>query len=270
MTVHSDTQSATRFPSVTGGPPRLARWNSTRRRGVVRGKSNLVILRATEARAARNTIVRGAHVPESASLLGFVAAALVVLLIPGPAVLYVLARSVSQGQRAGLVSVLGLSTGALVHVGAATAGLSAVLLTSATAFSVIKALGAGYLVYLGIRTILGRAAMDPKGSFTPRSSRRIFTDGIVVSVLNPKIAVFFLAFLPQFVEPARGPVPQQILLLGLLYVTLALVTDSTYAMLASRLRDWFGGRMMRGPLPRYASGAVYIGLGVRTALGHRN
>ncbi len=158
-------------------------------------------------------------------MLGFVAAALVVLLIPGPGVLYVITRSLSQGQGAGVVSVLGLSVGALVHVAAATVGLSAILLASATAFGIVKTLGAGYLVYLGIRTLLASRATAGMPPTTPHSLSRLFTDGVVVSVLNPKIAVFFLAFLPQFVEPGRGAIPQQVLFLGLLYVALALVTD---------------------------------------------
>jgi threonine/homoserine/homoserine lactone efflux protein len=194
----------------------------------------------------------------------------VVLLIPGPGVLYIVARSLSQGQRAGFVSVLGLSVGALVHVAAATVGLSAILLTSATAFGIVKALGAGYLIYLGLRTLLARHATAGVHTSAPRSLYRLFTDGVVVSVLNPKIAVFFLAFLPQFVEPSQGSVPQQVLFLGLLYVTLALVTDSGYAFLAARLRRWLGGRVIQGPLPRYASGVVYIGLGVSTALADRH
>jgi threonine/homoserine/homoserine lactone efflux protein len=180
--------------------------------------------------------------PAAESLAGFVVAALVVLVIPGPAVLYILATSLGQGRRAGLVSVLGLSAGALVHVAAATAGLSAILLASATAFTAIKLAGA-----------LGR----------------IFTDGVLVSILNPKIAVFFLAFLPQFVERGRGPVPVQVLFLGLLYVGLALVTDGTYAMIAGHLRHWLSGRVLRGPVPRYASGILYIGLGIGTALTGR-
>jgi threonine/homoserine/homoserine lactone efflux protein len=210
-------------------------------------------------------------VPSSASLWGFVAAALVLLLIPGPGVLYIVARSLGQGQRAGLVSVLGLSAGALVHVAAATAGLSAILLTSATAFEIVKALGAGYLIYLGIRTIFARRSTTAGEDSTPRSLSRLFAEGVLVSVLNPKIAVFFLAFLPQFVEPGRGPVPQQVLLLGLIYVALALITDSGYAVLASRARYWLGSRVAQGPLPQYASGVLYLGLGVSTALtGRRN
>lgn len=207
--------------------------------------------------------------PSSTSLLGFVAAALVLLLIPGPGVLYIVARSLSQGHRAGLVSVLGLSVGALVHVAAATAGLSAILLTSATAFGIVKALGAGYLVYLGIRTLFTRRPTASVEAPTPRSLYRLFSDGALVSVLNPKIAVFFLAFLPQFVDPSRGPVPRQILSLGLVYVALALVTDGAYALLAGSLRHWLGGRVMQGPLPRYASGVIYLGLGVGMALTGR-
>jgi threonine/homoserine/homoserine lactone efflux protein len=204
-------------------------------------------------------------VPDTGSLPGFAVAALVVLLIPGPGVLYVVARSVGQGQRAGLVSVLGLSAGALVHVVAATLGLSAVLLASATAFEVVKMLGAGYLVYLGIRTLLDRSTNADAGTIVPRSFSRLFADGVVVSVLNPKIAVFFLAFLPQFVDPARAPIPQQVLFLGVLYIAMALVTDGTYALLAARLRRWPGSRVIQGSLPRYASGAVYLGLGISTA-----
>ncbi len=207
--------------------------------------------------------------PGIVSLTAFVAAALVVLLIPGPGVLYIVARSLSQGQRAGLVSVLGLSAGALVHVAAATVGLSAILLASATAFGVVKILGAAYLIYLGVRTLLARPPAAAADTVAPRSLRRLFSDGVVVSVLNPKIAVFFLAFLPQFVEPDRGPIAQQVLFLGLLYVVLALITDSAYALLAGRLRRWFG-RQAKSSLPRYASGAVYIGLGVSTALIDRN
>lgn len=207
--------------------------------------------------------------PGGDSLLRFFAAALLVLLIPGPGVLYVVTRSISQGQRAGLVSVLGLSVGALVHVAAATVGLSAILLTSATAFGIVKAFGAGYLIYLGIRTLLGRHSTTGSDIMVRRSLYRLFTDGVVVSVLNPKIAVFFLAFLPQFVEPGRGPVPGQVLFLGLLYVALALCTDGAYALLASRLRHLLGGRVIQGPLLRYTSGVVYLGLGVSTALTNR-
>jgi threonine/homoserine/homoserine lactone efflux protein len=167
------------------------------------------------------------------------------------------------------VSVLGLSVGALLQVAAAAAGISAVLLASATAFGLVKALGAGYLVYLGVRTLFGRHAGVRIEASAPRSLRCLFAQGVLVSVLNPKIALFFLAFLPQFVEPNRGPVAQQVVLLGLIYIALGLTTDGAYAMLAGSLRRWFGGRVMRGALPRYLSGGIYLGLGVATALTGR-
>jgi threonine/homoserine/homoserine lactone efflux protein len=207
--------------------------------------------------------------PSGTSLLGFVAAALVVLLIPGPGVLYIVARSAGQGHRAGLASVLGLSAGALVHVVAATAGLSTILLTSATAFGIVKALGAAYLIYLGLTTLFAGRPMVSIEAATPLSLYRVLTDGVVVSVFNPKIAVFFLAFLPQFVDPGLGPVARQVFLLGLIYVGLALITDGAYALLAGSLRPWLNGRAMQGPLPRYVSGSVYLGLGVNAALTGR-
>jgi threonine/homoserine/homoserine lactone efflux protein len=201
--------------------------------------------------------------------LSFIAAALVILLIPGPGVLYIVTRSLSQGIRAGLVSVLGLSLGALVHVAAATAGLSAILVASATAFGVVKMLGAGYLIYLGLRTLFARDDGATVEVSAPRTLVRVFSDGVVVSVLNPKIAIFFLAFLPQFVDPNGMPVTQQVLSLGLIYVALALITDSMYAVLAGTLRDWIGGRVIQGSLPRYASGILYLGLGATTAFAGR-
>jgi len=208
-------------------------------------------------------------VPDTTSLLSFVAAALIVLLIPGPGVLYVIARSLSQGHRAGLVSVFGLSLGALVHVAAATAGLSAILLASSVAFGTVKGLGAAYLIYLGIRTLLAPRAAATLEASTRRSLNRILLDGVVVTLLNPKIAVFFLAFLPQFVDSRGAPVSQQVLMLGLIYVGLALVTDSSYALFAATIRRWLGGRLRQGPLPQYATGALYIGLGLNTALNGR-
>jgi threonine/homoserine/homoserine lactone efflux protein len=180
--------------------------------------------------------------------------------------MYVLARSLSQGQRAGLVSVLGLSAGAFVHVIAATVGLSALLLASAAAFGIVKLLGAAYLIYLGIRALFSRQASVDVEMPAPRSLRRLFTDGVIVSVLNPKVAVFFLAFLPHFADPSRGSVPLQMFVLGSLYCALAVCTDGAYALLAARLRRWMRGPIARGSLPRYASGAVYIALGVSTAL----
>ncbi len=206
--------------------------------------------------------------PSQTSLFGFVVAALVVLWLPGPGVVYVVTRSVSQGRLAGLVSALGLSIGVFFHVAAATAGLSALLLTSVTSFFFVKMLGAAYLIYLGISTLLARGEARKVASVNAQSLRRLFIDGVVVSILNPKIAVFFLAFLPQFVNPA-GSVPLQMLLLGVIYAVLALMTDSTYALLASSVRHWLSARIIQGPLLRYLSGCVYLSLGLHVALTGR-
>lgn len=203
------------------------------------------------------------------SLLGFIVASLVVLVLPGPGVLYVVARSVGQGRRAGLLSAFGLSVGVLAHVVAAAVGLSTILLTSATAFNIVKMLGAGYLIYLGIRTLLASRPAANAAIPAPLSPYRLFADGVVVSVLNPKIAVFFLAYLPQFVDPSRGAVAQQIVLLGLIYAVLAFLTDSSYALLAGSVRHKLSGRLLQGPIPKYVSGGLYLGLGVNAALTGR-
>jgi threonine/homoserine/homoserine lactone efflux protein len=206
---------------------------------------------------------------DNISLLGFVLAAFVVLLIPGPGVLYVVTRTLIQGRRAGLISVLGLSAGALIHVAAATAGLSAILLTSATAFGIVKTLGAFYLIYLGFRTLLARQPTSDITAPKPDSLHRIFADGVMVSILNPKIAVFFLAFLPQFIVPDRGTIPHQFLLLGLLYVALAICTDGAYALFAASVRRLLNRQLMLGALPKYVSGIIYLGLGVSLAFAER-
>ncbi|MEX3007146.1 LysE family translocator [Hoeflea sp. TYP-13] len=202
----------------------------------------------------------------SALFFGFLVAAFAVLVVPGPGVLYVVARSLNQGIMAGFVSALGLSVGVLVHVAAAVAGLSAIVLTSATAFLIVKFLGAGYLVYLGIQTLRSGRASIQSDTVTRLPLSRLFTDGVMVSVLNPKIAVFFLAFLPQFVDPALGSVSRQIVLLGLIYAGLALCTDSTYGVLAGSLKRMFHGDFLQGPLPRYISGSLLVGLGLKAAL----
>jgi threonine/homoserine/homoserine lactone efflux protein len=201
-----------------------------------------------------------------------VATALVLLLTPGPAVLYIVARSVNQGRVAGVVSVLGLEVGTLFHVAAAALGLSALLLSSAVAFSVVKYLGAAYLIYLGIRKLLAREEDRQEETGRHRASlKRVFCEGVVVNVLNPKTALFFFAFLPQFISPARGNVTMQMLFLGCLFVVLATVSDGVYALLAGSVGGWLKGnrRFLRGE--RYFAGSVYIGLGVTTALsGSRN
>jgi threonine/homoserine/homoserine lactone efflux protein len=206
--------------------------------------------------------------PNLATLPVFLVAALVLLLTPGPAVLYIVARSLDQGRLAGLVSVLSVEVGNFFHVLAATLGLSALLVSSALAFSVVKYLGAAYLIYLGVRRLLAREAAATEVRVQRQSLRRIFGQGVLVAALNPKTALFFLAFLPQFVEPARGAVAVQFLVLGCIFVLMAVVTDSLYALLAGTAGQWLkggrGARTLRAE--RYVVGSVYIGLGVSAAL----
>jgi threonine/homoserine/homoserine lactone efflux protein len=202
--------------------------------------------------------------PSSSTIAAFALAAVALLLIPGPAVLYVVNRSVSDGRIAGLAAVAGLSLGNLVHALAAAAGLSAVLATSATAFNTVKWLGAGYLVYVGVRTLMKPA--PPIDADQPGvSPKRAFSQGIVVNVLNPKVALFFLSFLPQFIKPDEGHPGLQALVLGLVFVFIGFFTDSCYSLLSSSLRDV----LLRGKaLPfvrRWVAGTVFIGLGLVAA-----
>lgn len=196
----------------------------------------------------------------------FVLASLALLVVPGPAVLYIVARSVSQGRMAGLASAAGVQVGASVHIVAAALGLSALLLSSALAFNAVKYLGAAYLIYLGARQWLTRGVEDEAATVRPEPLRRIFTQGVVVNVLNPKTALFFFAFLPQFIDPAQGNVTAQVLLLGLLFVTLAVVNDGAYALLAGSLAHWLRRSRRFWGAQRIFAGAVYVGLGVTTAL----
>lgn len=193
-------------------------------------------------------------------------AALALLLVPGPAVLYITARSASQGRRAGLVSVLAIETANFIQVAAAALGLSAILMSSALAFDAVKYLGAAYLVYLGVRKLLASEGEEAEGAVKRESLSRIYWQGLAVNLLNPKTALFFFAFLPQFVDPARGNVIRQNLLLGAVFVGMAIVTDSLYALLASSLASKLTGnrRFQRGG--RNFAGLVYIGLGITTAL----
>ena len=208
--------------------------------------------------------------PEWSNLGIFVVAALVLLITPGPAVLYIVTRSIDQGRRAGLVSMLGVHVGTLAHVAAAAAGLSALLAASATAFSVVKYLGAAYLVYLGIRRLRDRTAGTPSAERRVRPLRRAFLDGVVVNVLNPKTALFFLAFLPQFVDVSRGSVGAQILCLGLLFVMLGAFTDGLYAVSAGAAAQWLRGNPRFLASERWVSGSMYVGLGVAAALSSGN
>jgi threonine/homoserine/homoserine lactone efflux protein len=208
--------------------------------------------------------------PTTSTFVLFGLAALGLLVIPGPAVVYIVTRSIHQGRAAGLVSVLGVASGSLVHVAAAALGLSAVLMSSAVAFEAVKVVGAAYLIWLGVRTLRGRDEEPVSGEAPPAPLSRTYAQGVVVNVLNPKTALFFLAFLPQFVDPAMGRPAPQMLVLGALFVALGMVSDGTYALVASRLGGWLRAHGTFARNRRYVTGGVFITLGAVAAVtGHR-
>ncbi|MFB4278841.1 LysE family translocator [Nonomuraea sp. MTCD27] len=191
-------------------------------------------------------------------------ASLALVLIPGPNHLYITARALAQGRAAGLASAFGVEFGTLVHIAAAAAGLSYVISQSATLFAIVKWAGVAYLVYLGIRAFTGKEA--EAGRPDPQPLRRVFLEGVLVNLLNPKVALFFLAFLPQFVDPAAGSPAPQVAVFGLTLLLLGLLSDLLYAFTAGALGHRLNGRTRT---LRYVSGVVYLGLGVATAFAGR-
>lgn len=208
--------------------------------------------------------------PSLSTLPVFIAASIALLVIPGPAVLFILARSGAQGTRAGLVSVVGVHAASIVHVLAAVAGLSAIVVASSIAFTAVKIVGGFYLIYLGIKSI--RAARHASVVAAPkvRPEKQLFAEAFVISLLNPKVALFFLAFLPQFVDRDHGAIWSQTLVLGVIYILLGLCSDSLYALIGARVGTRLSGRARRLRASRYAEGGILLGLGVLTlALPHR-
>lgn len=206
--------------------------------------------------------------PDVSTLTVFAGASLVLTLTPGPAVLYIVARSLEGGRAAGLVSALGIGAGGLVHIVFAAAGLSAILASSATAFGVVKWLGVAYLVWLGLSRLIGSDEYDATPAAERKSLWGVFRQGVLIDVLNPKVALFFMAFLPQFVDPSQGSVWAQILLLGLTFAVVGLCTDSLYALLSGTAGGWLRRRSWSASFrrgQRYASGGVYLALGAVAA-----
>jgi threonine/homoserine/homoserine lactone efflux protein len=195
----------------------------------------------------------------------FVLASSAIVAVPGPNHLYITARSLSAGRRAGIASALGVETGTLVHVVAAAAGLSALIAASATAFNAVRYAGAAYLLYLGVRTLIRRGHDAEERAPRPQGLRRVYLEGVVVNVFNPKTILFFLAFLPQFVDRRAGSPPGQIVLLGLVLVLIGLTSDVVYAFGAGSLGRLLrrSARFRRGQ--RYTTGLVYLGLGAVAA-----
>jgi threonine/homoserine/homoserine lactone efflux protein len=196
----------------------------------------------------------------------FISVALVLVFIPGPNTLYIIARSVQQGRKAGILSSLGVQVGTLFHIAAAALGLSALLVSSALAFNAVKYAGAVYLIYLGVKTLLTDGPIEETRDVRQASLFRVFYQGAFVNLLNPKTALFFFAFLPQFIDAARGQVAMQIVALGGILVILGTLSDSIYAFAAGGVGNRLRGnrRFLRGQ--RYFAGSIYIGLGAMTAL----
>lgn len=206
--------------------------------------------------------------PTASTFALFTLAAMALLLVPGPAVLYVVTRSVEHGRAAGLMSAVGTATGSIVHIAGAAIGISALLVESAALFTAVKLAGALYLIALGVRRLLIRAT-EERAVPPAQALRRVWAQGVIVNVLNPKTALFFFAFLPQFVDPDRGPAAPQVLVLGALFVVLVLLNDGTYALVASAAARRFRGRPRDTRRLERASGLVLIALGVVAAIARR-
>ncbi len=204
--------------------------------------------------------------PEWSTLIVFATAVVVVKIIPGPAVIYIVTQSVDRGRLAGLVSVLGIEVGTLFHVVAAGLGLSALLMTSALAFKIVKLLGALYLIYIGVRKLIVKEEAKPAQVVEHKRLSRLFFQGVIVNILNPKLALFFLAFLPQFADPSRGSMALQLVTLGLIFVALAICSDSLYALLTGTFGHWLKGSKKFQDNQRYVAGSAYILLGVTAAV----
>jgi threonine/homoserine/homoserine lactone efflux protein len=196
----------------------------------------------------------------------FILTALALLAIPGPAVLYVVSRSIDQGRSAGFASVFGITTGTVVHVTLASVGLSSLVLASHVAFDAVRYVGAAYLVFLGVRRLLTKRADDGVEERGPRTRRELYTQGLVVNLLNPKTIVFIFAFIPQFVDVGAGHVWLQIMLLGLTFAGLGLASDSLYALVAGSVADRLRDTPVIARVERWVGGTVLIGLGLAAAL----
>ena len=196
-------------------------------------------------------------------LSAFLLASLVLAVTPGPGVLYIVTRSLVQGRRAGLASVAGVALGNLGNAGAAALGLAALFAVSALSFTLVKYAGAAYLIWLGVQMLRGTQVSTAAGTRATIPLARLFRDGFVVALLNPKTTVFFAAFLPQFLDPAAAPMAQG-LLLGAIFVAIAAVTDSAYALAAGVIAPLLRGEGVRRIGGRIGGG-TFVGLGIFAA-----
>jgi threonine/homoserine/homoserine lactone efflux protein len=198
----------------------------------------------------------------------FIVAGLLLNVMPGPDTFYILARTVAQGRKAGTLSVLGISTGCLVHTIAAALGLSAILVASSTAFMVVKLCGACYLIYLGMRMLFESSKRDLMDqNVKPASGRAIFGQAVLTNVLNPKVAVFFLAFLPQFIPSTAGGTFIPFLFLGLVFIVNGTIYCMLLVLFASAVINKFKASQRTSTLLKRATGVLFVGLGAKLAVG---
>jgi threonine/homoserine/homoserine lactone efflux protein len=198
--------------------------------------------------------------PSAGTLLAFAAAATALVLLPGPNLIYIVSRGVAQGRRAALASTLGVTTATAVFVVLTAFGLTALISSSVVAFSVVKYAGAGYLVFLAVREFRSRGRLRLEGA-APVSTRRAYGDAFLVGITNPKVALFFLAFFPQFVHADAGSVASQVLVLGAVFVAIGLTSDSAYALAAGSIGAWLARRPQALSRSHYLSGTIYLALG---------
>ena len=204
--------------------------------------------------------------PSLSTYAVFLATGMLLLLVPGPAVLYVVTRSIEMGRAGGLASVAGITTATVAHVTLATAGISSLLLASRPAFDAVRYVGAAYLLLLGLRRLLGRGLDEPEEEPLPRTRRRAYAQGVVVNLTNPKTIVFVFAFLPQFVDPHAAHAWTQVLVLGLSFALLGCLSDSAYALAAGSVADRLRGSRQLARVQRWCGGGVLVGLGILAAV----
>ena len=207
--------------------------------------------------------------PEAANLLLFLGASLALNLTPGPDMLYVLARGSGEGTRAGVVSALGIATGTLVHLALVALGLASLLAAVPIAFDVVRYAGAAYLIFLGVRALFGRSGANEQREVREATLPEIFRQGVITNILNPKVALFFAAFLPQFADPARGPVALQLIMLGLLFNLSGTTVNLLVGVMAARAGAGLRARLGATGTLRRATGLIFLGLGLRLALDRR-
>ncbi len=252
----------TRSATPTGSPAASCRRSRRFRRATTPRRSSS----SSRRRSPSCPACTNRRVPSLSTYAVFVVTCLALLAIPGPAVLYIVSRSIDQGRTAGLLSALGVTTGTLVHIAAAAIGLSSLVLASTVAFGVVRYAGAAYLVFLGVRRLLTRDADTLVEERAPRSLRRLYTQGVIVNLLNPKTIVFIFAFLPQFVDVDAGHVGVQIVLLGLTLAGLGLMSDSLYAIVAGSIADRLRGSRAVARFERWFGGGILVGLGLAAAV----